>query len=113
MALVQRATATGTAPEISRPDAAKVIRGDPVHRTWNLEDTGGLYAGLWQSTPGAWRVSYVEWEYFHILQGHSVLTGDDGTAFTLRTGDALILRPGFSGVWDTLATTLKEFAIRA
>ena len=112
MSLVQRVTATGTAPEISRPDPEKVTRGDPVHTTWNLEDVGGLYAGLWQSTPGAWRVRYAEWEYFHVLQGHSVLTGDDGTVHTLRAGDALILRPGFSGVWDTIETTRKEYVIR-
>ena len=58
-------------------------------------------------------MSYAEWEYFHILEGHSVLTGDDGTIHDLRAGDALILRSGFSGVWDTIATTLKEYVIRA
>ena len=112
MPLVQRVTTTGTLPEISRPDPARVTRGDPVPATWNLEDAGGLHAGLWQSTPGAWRVSYAEWEYFHIREGHSVLTGDDGTVHTLRAGDALILRPGFQGVWETIETTLKEYVIR-
>ena len=112
LSVVQRVTVTGTVPEITRPDPAKVTRGDPVHTTWNLEDTGGLYAGLWQSTPGAWRVSYAEWEYFHILEGHSVLTGDDGSVQTLRAGDALIVRPGFKGEWDTIETTRKEYLIR-
>ena len=112
MPLVQRVAATGTLPEITRPDPAKVTRGDPVHTTWNLEDAGVLSAGLWKSTPGAWRVSSAEWEYFHILEGHSVLTGDDGTVHTLRAGDALILRPGFSGVWDVIETTRKEYVIR-
>ena len=112
MSLVQRVTATGTAPEISRPDPAKVTRGDPVHSTWNLETAGGLYAGLWQSTPGASRVSYDEWQYFHVLEGHPVLAGDDGSVHTLRGGDALILRPGFTGVWDTIETTRKEYVIR-
>ena len=109
---VQRVTATATAPEISRPDPAKVTRGDPVHTTWNLEDTEGLYAGIWQSTPGAWRVDWSEWEYFHILEGHSVLTGNDGSVHDLRAGDALIVRPGFTGVWETVETTLKEYVIR-
>lgn len=109
---VQRVTATATAPEISRPDPAKVTRGDPVHTTWNLEDTEGLYAGVWQSTPGAWRVDWSEWEYFHILEGHSVLTGNDGSVHDLRAGDALIVRPGFTGVWETVETTLKEYVIR-
>ena len=112
MTLAQRVTATGTTPDVSRPDPARVTRGDPVQTTWNLEDAGGLCAGLWQSTPGAWRVSYAEWEYFHVLEGHSVLTGDEGTVQTLRAGDALILRPGFAGVWDCIETTLKEYVIR-
>ena len=112
MTLSQRVSTEGMTPDVSRPDPARVVRGDPVHTTWNLEDRGGLYAGLWQSTPGAWRVSYSEWEYFHILKGHSVLTGDDGTVHVLKAGDALILRPGFAGVWETVETTLKEYVIR-
>lgn len=39
-------------PEVSRPDAEKVLSGDPVHTTWNLEERDGLYSGIWQSTPG-------------------------------------------------------------
>jgi hypothetical protein len=89
-----------------------VISGDPVHTTWNLEETGGLYAGLWQSTPGKWRVSYTEWEYFHILSGYSILTGDDGSVTQLHAGDSLILRPGFTGTWEAVETTLKDYVIR-
>jgi hypothetical protein len=57
-------------------------------------------------------VNWTEWEYFHILEGHVVLTGDDGTVHDLRAGDALIIRPGFGGVWDTVETVLKEYVIR-
>ena len=80
MTHLARVTRDGTAPEISRPDPARLVKGDPVHSTWNLEEVDGLYCGLWQSTPGAWRVSYAEWEYVHILQGHSILTAEAGTA---------------------------------
>ena len=41
-----------------------------------------------------------------------MLTGDDGLVHDLRAGDALILRPGFSGVWDVIETTRKEYVIR-
>ena len=99
-------------PAVTRPDPAKVIAGDPVHTTWNQEDRDGLYCGTWQSTPGAWRVSYDEWEYFSIRSGHSILTGADGTVTELRAGDAIILRPGFCGVWTVIETTLKDYVIR-
>ncbi len=112
MTLIQRVTRIGTQPEVTRPDAAKVISGDPVHTTWSLEETDGLYAGLWQSTPGKWRVSYSEWEYLRILSGYSILTGNDGSVTQLHAGDSLILRPGFTGVWEAVETTLKDYVIR-
>lgn len=111
MSLIERMTRVGTAPEVSRPETAKVLKGDPVHSTWNLEERDGLYAGLWQSTPGAWRVSYAEFEYVHIRSGHSVLTGDDGSVTNLRAGDSYLIRPGFTGIWEVVETTLKDYVI--
>lgn len=109
---LQQVTRAGTAPEVERPAAEKVIAGDPVHSTWNLEEVDGLYCGLWQSTPGTWRVSYAEWEYIHILEGVSVLTDAEGRATTLRAGDSYIIRPGFEGTWEVVETTLKDYVIR-
>lgn len=103
---------SAAAAETARPDPAKVLSGDPVHTTWNLEDRDGLYCGLWQSTPGAWRVSYTEWEYFHILSGVSVVTGNGAAPVTLRAGDSFVIRPGFEGVWEVIETTLKDYVIR-
>lgn len=104
-------TRTGTTPETTRPDPAKVISGDPVHTTWNVEDRGTLFAGIWHSTPGKWQVSYDEWEYFRLLEGTSVLTDATGTITTLRAGDAFVIRPGFSGTWEVLDATLKDYVI--
>lgn len=80
--------------------------------TWNIEESDGLYCGTWRSTPGKWRISYDEWEYCHILNGHSIITGDDGTVYEVREGDSFILRPGFSGTWEVVETTTKEYVIR-
>ena len=41
----------------------------------------------------------------------SVLTGDDGTVTHLRKGDAFIIRSGFTGTWEVLETTLKDYVI--
>jgi uncharacterized cupin superfamily protein len=99
-------------PEIDRPASEKVISGDPVHTTWNFEDLDGLYCGLWQSTPGKWRVSYSEWEYIRILEGVSVLTDAQGQETRLEAGESRIIRPGFEGTWEVIETTLKEYVIR-
>ena len=104
-------TRPGTTPETSRPDAAKVIAGDPVHTTWSIEERGTIFAGLWHSTPGKWQVSYDEWEYFRLLEGTSILTDAAGHATTLRAGDAFIIRPGFVGTWEVLDATLKDYVI--
>lgn len=109
LALVAR---EGITPETSRPDPGKIIAGDPVHTSWNIEDRDGLYCGIWQSTPGTWRVAYSEWEYVRIREGVSVLTEDGGTPVTLRAGDSYIIRPGFSGTWQVVETTVKDYVIR-
>lgn len=113
MPLVERLSRDGITPDVSRPDPAKVVKGDPVQTTWNMEDRDGLYSGLWQCTPGAWRISYGEWEYVHIHSGHSILTGDDGSVTHLRAGDSYLIRPGFSGIWEVVETTLKDYVIRS
>ncbi len=100
-------------PETDRPRPDMLISGDPVFTTWSLEETDGLYCGLWESTPGKWRMDYDEWEYCRILSGHSVIEGDDGTRLEVRAGDSFILRPGFSGTWEVIETTRKDYVIRS
>ncbi|PPJ46976.1 cupin domain-containing protein [Rhizobium sp. KAs_5_22] len=100
-------------PEEGAPAADRLIAGNPRFTTWNLEEApGGVYAGIWQSTPGKWRISYEEWEYFHVLEGHSVVTEDGGTPVHLKPGDRMILRPGFNGTWEVVETTRKDYVIR-
>ncbi|OLP55879.1 cupin [Rhizobium rhizosphaerae] len=101
------------APDVGAPAADRIVSGDPQFRTWNLEEAeGGLYAGIWEATPGAWRIVYEEWEYFHILSGHSRVISEDGTVFELKAGDSMILRPGFKGIWEVIETTRKDYVIR-
>lgn len=99
-------------PEVSRPDPAKVLSGDPVHTTWNIEEGDGLYCGVWQSTPGKWRIRYDEWEYCRILEGISILTEDGGGRTTVRAGDSFVIRPGFEGTWEVLETTRKDYVTK-
>ena len=98
--------------EHDAPPAEKVISGTPEFTTWNVEDRDGLYCGTWRATPGKWQVSYDEWEYCRILDGHSILTEDGGDSFEVRAGDSFILRPGFRGTWEVVETTTKEYIIR-
>ncbi len=102
----------GVEPEAGEPAPDRLISGAPKFRTWNLEERdGGLYAGLWESTPGKWRIEDDEWEFCHVLSGLSVVAEDGGEAHTLRAGGSFVLRPGFKGSWEVLETTRKQYVI--
>jgi uncharacterized cupin superfamily protein len=106
-------TMDSVAPEEGAPAPDRLIAGDPKFRTWNVEEhDGGLYAGIWESTPGKWRIEYEEWEFCHILAGVSVIAEEGGAERTVRAGDSFVLRPGFKGTWDVIETTRKEYVVR-
>jgi uncharacterized protein len=110
--LLLRVRTEGRTAEISRPPADRVLAGDPEFRTWLLEETDGLYCGIWQATPGKWRVQYDEWEYCRILSGVSVVTDRNGAGHRVQAGDSFVIRPGFEGTWEVVETTVKDFVIR-
>ncbi len=100
-------------PEEGTPAPDRIVEGSPKFRTWNVEEAdGGIYAGVWEATPGKWRIVYEEWEYFHILSGHSIVTEEGGEPAHLRAGARMILRPGFKGTWEVVETTRKDYVIR-
>ena len=107
-----RLTPEAATPEHDAPAPDKVISGAPRFTTWNLEERDGLYCGIWRATPGKWRISYDEWEYCRILEGHSILTEEGGEPQLVRAGDSFVLRPGFRGTWEVVETTTKDYVIR-
>jgi uncharacterized protein len=103
----------GIDPEHGAPKPERVISGDPQFRTWNCDEAeGGIYAGIWEATPGKWRIAYDEWEFCHILSGRSIITEDGGEVHHVEAGDSFTLRPGLRGTWEVLETTRKEYVIR-
>ena len=111
MFLLARVEEGDITPEVTRPDPSKLISGDPEHTTWNVEERGAHYCGVWQSTPGKWWVSFGEWEYVYIHVGHSILTDAAGHETHLMATDSFIIRPGFEGTWDVVETTIKDYVI--
>ena len=99
-------------PEIDGPPGERILEGNPQFRTWNLEETDGLYCGIWESTPGKWNAKYTEWEYCRILSGTLVITEPGTEPVTYGPGDSFIIRPGFEGTWEVVETVRKEYVIR-
>jgi len=112
--LLRFAPAALGAPEEGAPAPERIVTGEPRHRTWNLETAYDetQFAGIWESTPGAWRVVYEEWEFCTILEGVSILHEDGAAPVRLTAGDSFVLRPGFTGVWEVVETTRKLYVIR-
>jgi uncharacterized cupin superfamily protein len=100
--------------ESGAPVPDRVISGSPRFRTWTFDARDGdtLFSGVWESTPGKWRISYDEWEFCSILSGRSIVTRDGGSGEMLVAGDVFILEPGFAGTWETVETTRKVFVVR-
>ena len=106
---------TDIVPEDGAPPADRIIKGTPTTRTWTVEEAENqtTYAGVWEATPGAWRVIYDEWEFCTILYGTSILHEDGAeTPHFLGPGDSFVIRPGFSGIWEVVETTRKIFVVR-
>ncbi len=113
MGLLVSINTAGVEPEEGAPAPDRVISGDPRFRTWNVEEAeGGIYAGIWEASPGKWRIEYDEWEFCHILSGRSVIAEDGGEPRTIAAGDSFVIRPGFKGTWEVLETTRKEYVIK-
>jgi uncharacterized cupin superfamily protein len=104
----------GSGPREAAPIAAdRLVEGAP-HTTTALDYQRGdkLFAGEWSATVGAWRVSYDEWEFCHVLEGVCELVGDDAIARRFKAGDSFVIEPGFVGVWRVIEPMKKRFVVR-
>lgn len=112
MSLVHAVLGQGERDEAPVP-ADRVVEGTPRTVT-RLDYTQGdkLFAGEWSATAGAWRVSYDEWEFCHVLEGVCELETSDGERRRFQAGDSFIIEPGFIGVWRVIEPMRKRFVVR-
>jgi uncharacterized cupin superfamily protein len=99
--------------ESIRPAADRIVSGDPVQQVRNLyQDTSGqFFSGIWECSPGKWRVTYTEHEFCLLIAGRIVLTDAEGRSTEFRAGDAFVIPAGFAGTWETAEPTRKLYAI--
>lgn len=97
-------------PTIAR---VKLLDGDPQFKVITVNKDGNIKAGFWESTKGKWHFANGNdhWEYCHIVSGVSIITQDGGKPQTYKAGDSFILLPGFSGTWEVVENTRKEYVI--
>lgn len=111
-AIVDFATVT---PEIavSKPAAERLLAGTPQQTTRNFfsDTTGQFFAGIWESTPGRWRVRYSENEFCHITRGSVRIEDEQGHSRTFKVGDSFVVPAGFSGIWHVIEPMSKLYVI--
>jgi uncharacterized protein len=104
-----------TTPETmaSRPPPERVLAGDPQHTAHNyFTDAGGhFFAGVWESTPGRWRVRYTENEFCHITRGSVRIEDGRGRSWAFKAGDSFVIPSGFEGTWHVTEALAKLYVI--
>ena len=58
---------------------------------------------------GKYRLERATAEFFVLLDGHWILTGDDGDIYDLKAGDTLLLRKGWKGIAEIIETIRKVY----
>lgn len=99
--------------QFSAVAADKVIEGSPsaAFKVLYTSASEEFTAGLYECTPGKWRVSYSEDEFCTLLEGQLRMTSDDGTVQHYQAPDSFLIPSGYSGLWEPLSHLRKIFVI--
>lgn len=110
--IVSFASATAQV-EMSRPAPQRLLEGDPetITRNYFSDSTGRLFAGVWESTRGRWRVRYTENEFCHVTQGRMRIESERGESWAFAAGDSFVVPAGFVGTWEVLEPMKKLYVI--
>jgi uncharacterized cupin superfamily protein len=97
-------------PRVYRPPAERVIEGDIICRSWDIDSAkgGSIRTGIFESTVGInHSIKGNTWEFCLILSGVVEITEAGQSPVTYRAGDCFILKPGYVGTWRTVETVRK------
>ncbi len=96
------------------PEPGILIGPTPQCRSHNafVDPNGPLRIGVWDSTPytRGGRPHKVH-ELMHLIEGQVTLTGEDGTALTVNTGDTVFVAQGTHCAWHSSVYVRKFYAV--
>lgn len=83
---------------LDAPEAYNAEHADRI--AWLNANRGAFSAYVFDVDPGKLRIDGLPYdEYIHVLEGHLILTPDDGKEVEYKQGDSLILSEGYTGCW--------------
>ncbi|HEX7113725.1 MAG TPA: cupin domain-containing protein [Steroidobacter sp.] len=96
-----------------RPPRDRLLVGDPEHvtRQYFSDSTGCFSVGVWESTPGRWRVSYTRNEFSHLTRGRLRIEGTRGGVWEFSAGDWFVIPAGFSGTCAALEPVSRLYVL--
>lgn len=84
------------------------ISGRILHQSPN----GQNETGIWQCTPGVWRLEVMRDEFCHFLRGRCIYTGDDGEITEIVPDTIAYFRQGWIGTCHATETVRKVYMKR-
>ena len=92
----------------------KVTEGSPIMKTWILHTNNDetMISGYWEATPGTYHATYKEYEFVYLLEGHIIITPDDGDPVSVKAGDTFVVESNFSGTWQIIKAVRKYFDVK-
>lgn len=100
--------------EEQEPFPPERTAGSPLGRrgrtVWRSTD-GSVETGVWECDAGRFHADFGAFgELMHVVRGEVECTGDDGSSFALRPGDAMTFPRGWTGEWDVRSPLRKVYA---
>ena len=91
----------------------QVLEGNPT-ATYNVvgrTNDGRNYTGVWECTPGKFRVEYRWDETIYVLAGRVTIEEENGPVKEFKTGDVVHFPDGLNCVWTVHETIRKVYTL--
>lgn len=103
---VAERSALNVAPE-------RLLSGTPEQKVANFfsDTTGQFHCGVWESSPGKWKVRYTENEFCYLTAGKIRISDADGRSKSFGPGASFVIPAGFEGEWEVIESARKLYVI--
>lgn len=79
---------------------------------WKGAEDGLPEAGVWESTPGSWRLVLPRDELVHFISGRATYSSDDGEVIEVAPGTVVHFREGWTGTVEVHETIRTVYMLR-
>ena len=83
----------------------------PAQRDSCFYDNNGVFMGTWECEVGKLKLDLEITEFCHILQGHWVLTDEEGTVTEVKAGDSFAFPKGWKGTAEVIEKVRKVYTM--